>query len=167
MVGLGFVDYLWQAGRHRNRLRMTRDEARREHRESEGDPEHKAERRRIHRELQMEGAIRDVRVADLVLVEPGLAAVAIHYSGSGDSAPVLVARGEHLRARTIEAVARAAGVASFVEPALVRTLTSVEEGEEIPEALYSAVAELMVKARTMIRFRLPEQSGKVRGEKAQ
>jgi type III secretion protein U len=51
LLVLGVADYLWQLHRHRKALRMTREEARREHKESEGDPLHKAERQRIHHEL--------------------------------------------------------------------------------------------------------------------
>jgi flagellar biosynthesis protein FlhB len=147
MVALGLADYLWQRVRHQSRLRMTRDEARREHKESEGDPEHLAERRRIQRESQMEGALADVAGADLVLVDPGVAAVAISCSDAANRAPVLRVRGERLRAWQIEAGARAAGVPSFVEPALVRALVWVEAGGEIPEALHLSVARLLVRAR--------------------
>ncbi len=147
MVVLGLADYLWQQVRHQSRLRMTRDEARREHKESEGDPEHQAERRRCHRESQMEGALADVAGADLVLVEPGVAAAAVSCPGVANGAPVLLVRGERLRARQIEAAARAAGMPSFVEPALVRALAWVEAGGEIPEALHLSVARLMVRAR--------------------
>ncbi|MBN2574681.1 MAG: EscU/YscU/HrcU family type III secretion system export apparatus switch protein [Deltaproteobacteria bacterium] len=153
MVGLGFADYLWQVARHRNRLRMTRDEARREIRESEGDPEHKAERRRLHLELQTAGTLAHVSHADLLLIEPGVAAAAISWAGAGESAPSLLVRGERLRARAIETAARAARVPSFVAPALVRALALVEEGSEIPEALYPAVAELLARARRLCRGR--------------
>ena len=149
MLGLGFADYLWQTARHGGKLRMTPDEARREDKESEGDPEHKAERRRVHRELRMEGTIGDVRGADLVLVAPGIAAAAIVYSGHAESAPVLTVRGDGPRARKIESAALAAGVPCFLEPALLGALAGVEEGEAISEALYASVADLIVKARSL------------------
>jgi flagellar biosynthesis protein FlhB len=155
MVVLGFADYLWQVARHGGKLRMNSDEARREFKESEGDPEHRAERRRVHRELRMEGAAGDVRGAALVLIAPGLAAAAILYSGDAESVPVLMVRGDGLRARKIESVALAAGVPCFLEPALVRALAGVEEGEALAEALYPSVAKLMVKARTL---RIPQGS---------
>ena len=51
LLVLGAADYLWQLHRHRKALRMTREEVRREHKETEGDPLHKAEQKRLHREL--------------------------------------------------------------------------------------------------------------------
>jgi type III secretion protein U len=50
-VALGAADFALRWGRHRRALRMTRDELRRERKEAEGDPVHRAERRRRHREV--------------------------------------------------------------------------------------------------------------------
>ena len=147
MVALGSADYLWQRARHQGRLRMTIDEARRERKEDEGDPEHKAERRRRHRELHEAAALADVARADLIVVLPGSMAAAIAHAGGADDGPRLVAWGEQLRARQIEAGAGAAGLPNFIEPALVRALALVEEGGEIPETLHGAVARLLVRAK--------------------
>lgn len=145
VVGLGLADYFLQTRRHRARLLMTRDEARREHRESEGDPEHKAERQRRHRELQMESC--DLSEATLVVVDPGRVAVAIAYSGETDQAPVLVAKGEDLLARRLETLAQGGKAPVFTDAELARTCFGVEVGGEIPESTYTQVAELMVRAR--------------------
>jgi flagellar biosynthesis protein FlhB len=145
VLGLGAADYLLERRRYRARLRTTPEEAKREQRESEGDPEHKAERRRLHREWQMESS--ELRTAELLLVEPGEVALAVAYSGVGDEAPVVIGRGERLLAGRLEALARHEGVPVFVAPALVRALSAVEVGGEIPEATYLEVAELMVRAR--------------------
>jgi flagellar biosynthesis protein FlhB len=151
MVGLGFTDYVMQVVRHRNRLRMTREEARREHKETEGDPEHKAARRRMHIELHMAQGLTAVSRAEVLFLEPGVTAVAISYDGSDASAPCVLVRGERHRMRAIETAARAAGVPSFAEPALVRALAAVDEGEEIPRTLYPVVAERIVRARGLRR----------------
>jgi flagellar biosynthesis protein FlhB len=151
MVGLGFADYLWQVVRHQSRLRMTRDEARHEHREDEGDPEARAERRRIHREVLVEGALRDVRTAALVLVDPRGCSVAIHYDEKlAGGAPVLAVRSERPCTRDLEDAARAAGVPIVVEPTLVAALARVDEGDEIPETIYVPVAELMARGGKMV-----------------
>jgi flagellar biosynthesis protein FlhB len=147
MVALGFADYLWRRARYQGRLRMTRDEARREQKEDEGVPEPKAERRRRHREFLAGAALADVARADFILVLPGVAAAAIAHAGGADDVPRVLAWGEHLRAHRIEAVARAAGLARFIEPALVRALAFVEEGDEVPEPLHAAVARLLVWAK--------------------
>jgi flagellar biosynthesis protein FlhB len=140
---LGIADYLWQRRRHLQALRMTREEVRREHRDTEGDPHHKAARQRLHRELVEQRMVADVRRADFVVVNPDHIAVAVRYDRDGGAAPVVVAKGERLLAERIKEVARAAGVPIFRDVTLARSLRAVEEGDEIPEALYEAVAELL------------------------
>jgi flagellar biosynthesis protein FlhB len=149
VIGVG--DYLWQRHAHRKKLRMSRDEVKREHKESEGDPSHKAERHRLHQELIQQRMVAEVRKADLVVVNPDHIAVAIKYDADGPSAPVVVAKGERLVAEQIKQAAREAGVPIFRDVTLARSLREVEEGDEIPEALYEAVAELLAVAR-----RVPE-----------
>jgi flagellar biosynthesis protein FlhB len=141
LVGVG--DYLLVRRRHLRRLRMTREEVRRETKETEGDPTHRAERQRLHRELLEQRMVAEVRKADFVVVNPDHIAVALRYDRDGDAAPVVVARGERLLAERIKAVAREAGVPIFRDVALARSLRELPEGEEIPAALYEAVAEIL------------------------
>jgi len=141
---LGLGDYLIERARHARSLRMTRDEVKREHRESEGDPRHKAERQRLHRDLAEQRMVADVRKADFVVVNPDHIAVALRYQPEGPAeAPVVVAKGERLLAERIKTVAREAGIPIFHDVALARSLRDVEEGDEIPEPLYQAVAEIL------------------------
>lgn len=143
MIGVGGADYLWQRHRMLRSLRMSRDELKREHKESEGDPEHKAERQRLHRELSQQRALEEVRRADLVVVNPDHIAVALRYDRDGQGAPVVIAQGTNLMAARIREIAREAGVPIFRDVTLARSLAEVPEGDEIPEALYQAVAELL------------------------
>lgn len=152
MVGLGVADYLWQLRRYRTKMRMTRDQARREQRESEGDPEHKAERRRLYRLMQMERAADQVGTVSMVLLDPGHTTVTLSYLEGAGGAPLLVARARTLRGSGPQGAVGRAELPSFVEPGLVRALASVEEGDEIPEALYASVARLIVKAAGMHRL---------------
>jgi flagellar biosynthesis protein FlhB len=149
MLALGVGDYLGQRYRYGKALRMSRDEVKREHKESEGEPAHKAERFRLHRELMQEQAISNVKRADLVVIHSDGMAVAIRIDR--ESAPVVMVKGERRRARSIEEIARTAGVPVFVEPDLCHDLVPVEEGDEIPERLFEQVAELLVKSRTLRR----------------
>jgi flagellar biosynthesis protein FlhB len=145
-LGLGVADYLWQLFRHHKALRMTQDEVRREHREIEGDPVFKAERRRIHAELSQAYALTELWQADLLLVEPGQAAAALRYAARIAEAPFVIAKGRNRLAQRMEAVATAAGVPIVVDPPLLAQLASTEAGEEIPEALYEAIAGLLAEA---------------------
>jgi flagellar biosynthesis protein FlhB len=142
-VALGAADYAWRRHQHRRSLRMTRPEVRREQKETEGDPRHKAERQRLHRELAEQRMLADVRKADFVVVNPDHIAVALQYDRQGDAAPLVLAKGERLLAEKIKEVAREAGVPIFRDVNLARALRELEEGDEIPEALYEAVAEIL------------------------
>jgi flagellar biosynthesis protein FlhB len=142
-LALGVADYMLVRRRHMGRLRMTRDEVKREHKESEGDPSHRAERQRLHRELSEQRMVAEVRKADFVVVNPDHIAVALRYDRDGEAAPVVVARGERLLAERIKQVAREAGVPIFRDVTLARSLRELAEGAEIPAALYEAVAEIL------------------------
>jgi len=142
-LAVGAADYLLVRRRHLGKLRMTREEVRREHKESEGDPSHRAERQRLHRELLEQRMVAEVRKADFVVVNPDHIAVALRYDRDGEAAPVVVARGERLLAERIKQVAREAGVPIFRDVTLARSLRDLPEGTEIPAALYEAVAEIL------------------------
>jgi flagellar biosynthesis protein FlhB len=143
LVALGMIDWLLTRRRHHRALMMTRDEVRREHKEAEGDPRHRAERQRLHREIGEQRMIEDVRKADFIVVNPDHIAVAVKYDREADAAPVVIAKGERLLAERIKQVARESGVPIYRDLALARALNELPEGEEIPEALYEAVAELL------------------------
>jgi flagellar biosynthetic protein FlhB len=143
VAAIGFGDFMWQRHRHHNELKMTRDEVKREHKEQEGDPHHKHERMRLHRELLQQRMINAVKKADFVVVNPDHIAVAIKYDRDSQEAPTVVAKGERILAEKIKEAAREAGVPIFRNVSLARALRDVEEGDEIPETLYEAVAEIL------------------------
>jgi len=105
-LALGVADYLFAYRRHHRGLRMTREEVKRESKESEGDPSHRAERQRLHRELSEQRMVAEVRKADFVVVNPDHIAVALRYDREGNAAPVVIARGERLVVRRMATVKR-------------------------------------------------------------
>jgi flagellar biosynthesis protein FlhB len=143
---LGVADYLWQRHRHAKSLRMSHEEVMREHKEREGDPLHKVERQRLHREILEQQIIDDVRRAKLVVVDGDRVAVALGYDPDQADAPVIVAKGERLVAGMIRDVAREAGVPLWTDAALAQALGAVEPGDEIPESAFEAVAKLLALA---------------------
>ena len=143
LVLFGTLDWMLARRRHRRSLMMTRAEVKREYKEAEGDPQHKAERHRLHREMAEQRMVEDVRKADFVVVNPDHIAVAVRYDREADAAPVVVAKGERLLAERIKQVARESGVPIYRDLSLARSLNELPEGDEIPEALYEAVAELL------------------------
>lgn len=143
VVAVGILDYLWQWHQNRKRMKMSREEVKREYKDSEGDPHHKAERQRLHKQILEQRMVDAVRKADFVVVNPDHIAVAVRYDKEAQQAPQVVAKGERLLAERIKEAAREAGVPIFRDVSLARALRDVEEGDEIPEALYEAVAEIL------------------------
>lgn len=124
-------------------LMMTKEEVKREYKESEGDPHHKAKRKEMHQEI-LEGAMmNEVASADVVVTNPDHCAVALRYRGGRGGAPQVVAKGVDLLAQRIKAIARAADVPTVEDVPLARALVGVEIGEEIPEELFDAVAAVL------------------------
>lgn len=137
----GAADWVLARRRHLRALRMTRDEVRREQKEEDGDPSHRAERRRRHRALLEAGPVSR---ATVVIVNPTHVAVALRHDRGGEDAPRLVAKGAGLAAARIRSAARRAGVPIVRDVPLARALHRLAEvGDEIPEELYEAAAAVL------------------------
>jgi len=150
MLGIGAADYLWQRHRHQKALRMTYAEVKREHRETEGDPVFKSERQRIHLELSQAYAFAELAEADLVLADPGRATIALRYATAIAEAPLVMFKGLGDVAARALAIASEARVPVMVDAALVAQLAAIQEGDEIPEALYEHVARHLADARAQL-----------------
>jgi type III secretion protein U len=138
---LGTIDLALARRRHQRALRMTRDEVRRETREDEGDPSHRAERRRRHRSLLEAGPVSR---ATVLVVNPTHVAVALRHDRRADEAPRVLAKGTGLAAARLRSLARRAGVPIIRDVPLARALHRLAEvGDEIPEELYDAAAAVL------------------------
>ncbi|MCA9603888.1 MAG: EscU/YscU/HrcU family type III secretion system export apparatus switch protein, partial [Myxococcales bacterium] len=157
MLIVGAADAFYQRLRFRKDQRMTKDEVKREHRDSEGDPHAKQARDRVYRELVAQAALAEVRKADVLVVNPTHIAVALKYDEANEEgAPEILAKGEDVLARRMIEEARAAGVPVLRDVPLARALHELEEGQEIPEDLYEAVA-------IVLRAAWEERDGEDRG----
>lgn len=145
LVGLvlGGVDYLFVRRAWLARHRMTKDEVKREHRESEGDPEVKAARRRAHQEALAGSMIAAVKDATVLIVNPTHLATALRYQQDEDEAPTVVAHGEGDLAKRLIEAAHAYNVPVVRDVPVAHALRELALGEHIPEALYEAVAEVL------------------------
>lgn len=144
LLAIGLVDYLFQRVRHEEELKMTRQEVRDEMRREQGDPQIKARLRKLRRELVQRRSLQDVPQATVVLTNPTHLAVALKYDRASMAAPVVVAKGADVIAQRIIAAAREHGVPVLERKPLARALySSVEVGQEIPETLYRAIAEIL------------------------
>ncbi|MBL0218089.1 MAG: EscU/YscU/HrcU family type III secretion system export apparatus switch protein [Myxococcales bacterium] len=144
LAALGAIDYLLARRRITGQMRMTADEIKREHRESDGDPMIKGKRKQRMRELAKRRMAANVAKADVVIVNPTHYAVALRYDEKQDRAPVVVAKGVDESAERIREVARKHGVPVLARPPLARALHKhVKEGRAVPANLYKAVAEVL------------------------
>jgi len=146
-VFLAVLDIVVTRRSWKKRLMMSKAEVKREHKESEGDPEVKAARERAHHEALSAATVANVKNASVVIVNPVHIACALRYDEEGgDEAPVLVASGHgDLAAKIVEA-ARQYGVPVLRDVPLARALVELEVGSAVPEALYEAVAEILREA---------------------
>jgi flagellar biosynthesis protein FlhB len=142
-LALGLVDLLLTRRAWFERHRMTKDEIKREYRESEGDPAVKAARRRAHQEALTGATLGALKTASVVIVNPTHLATALKYSEEEDLAPSVIAQGQGEMAKLIVDAARAYGVPIVRDVPVARALNDLEIGDEIPEALYEAVAEIL------------------------
>lgn len=147
------IDVPLQIFNHRKQLRMTPDQAKRESKESEGDPHIKARIRSAQRDMARKRMMAAVPKADVVVTNPTHFAVALKYMEDRHRAPVLVAKGTDAVAEKIKELARENGVPQLEAPPLARALYKhVEIGGEIPAALYSAVAQVLAYVFQLQRF---------------
>ena len=138
------IDFPMQKFLHAQRLRMSREEVKQEHKQNEGDPHVKGQRRRRQRELAHRMSIGAVPKADLVVMNPTHYAVAIQYDDATMSAPRVIAKGADLLALRIRDVAKDHKVPVLQSPMLARALYAhAELDQEIPSALYTAVAQVL------------------------
>jgi type III secretion protein U len=147
LVSLGVVDYVLARRRHMKELMMTREEVKREHKQNEGDPHHKNQRRALQRQWAAGGPARGVRQASVVVVNPTHVAVALRYATEECEAPYLVAKGREQDALALRREAERLGTPVVKDVALARSLIHYDIGEEIPEELYQAAAAVLRVAR--------------------
>ncbi len=144
MALLAAIDAPYQKWNWLRKLKMTREELRRELKESEGSPEVKGRIRQMQMQLSQRRMMEAVPNADVVLVNPTHYAVALKYESGRMNAPTVVARGVDELALRIRQVADGNKVAIVSAPPLARALYRESQlGKEIPVRLYSAVAQVL------------------------
>jgi type III secretion protein U len=143
LLALGVADYALARRRHLKDLMMTREEVKREYKESEGDPHHKAQRKALHRQFAQGGAARGVQKATAVIVNPTHIAVALRYDNKECEAPYLVAKGCEADALALRREAQRRGIPVVRDVPLARSLIHYDIGEQIPEELYQAAAVVL------------------------
>ncbi len=148
------IDVPYQLWEHAKKLRMTRQEVRDEHKETEGNPQVRARVRAIQREISQRRMIEAIPAADVIVVNPTHFSVALQYREGEHRAPIVVAKGTDILALKIREVARHHDVPIFEAPMLARALhRSTDLGQPIPDGLYVAVAKVLAYVYGLVAAR--------------
>ncbi|MEZ5897740.1 MAG: flagellar type III secretion system protein FlhB [Parvularculaceae bacterium] len=135
------LDLPWTFSRHKKRLMMSFEEVKREHKESEGDPALKHNRRARAQAIATNRMLLDVPDANVVIVNPEHYAVALRWDGPKTGAPVCCAKGVDALAAKIREIAAESGVPIRSDPPTARAIYAVVKvGEEVRREHYAAVA---------------------------
>jgi flagellar biosynthetic protein FlhB len=141
---VGAIDFIRRFREHESNLKMSRQEVRDEIKDSEGRPEVKQRVRALQRLMMRRQMMRAVPTATAVIVNPTHYAVAIRYEIETMAAPLVVAKGKDFLAQKIRLKALDHSVPIIENPPLARGLyAGAKVGDEIPPALYRAVAEVL------------------------
>ena len=144
LVLIALVDFPVQWLRRMQRLKMSQQELRDEHKESEGSPERKAAQRRRQRELAMGGVAHAMREAQFVLTNPTHFAVAMAYDPARAAAPIVLAKGRGDKALAMRELAAELDLPCLEYPALARSVYyTTRERQVIREELFAAVAGVL------------------------
>ncbi|USA39734.1 EscU/YscU/HrcU family type III secretion system export apparatus switch protein [Pelagerythrobacter marinus] len=144
LVVIALVDAPIQWVRRNQRLKMSHQEMRDEHKEAEGSPEARAHRRQRQREIAAGGVAHAMREAQFVLTNPTHFAVAMVYDPDKAAAPLVLAKGRGDKAQAMKELAREYGVPMLEYPQLARSVYfTTRENQTIREELYAALAAVL------------------------
>ncbi|MBV2127844.1 flagellar biosynthesis protein FlhB [Arsukibacterium indicum] len=141
---IAMVDAPYQKWNHIKQLKMSLQEIKDEHKNSEGSPEIKARIRRTQMQMSMKRMMQEVPTADVIVTNPTHFAVALKYDQGKFRAPVVVAKGVDEVAMHIRKIANEHKVPVIESPALARSIYyTTELDHPIPEQLFAAVAQVL------------------------
>ncbi|MEY4237918.1 MAG: hypothetical protein RL339_519 [Pseudomonadota bacterium] len=156
LVLVALIDWPVQWLRRNQRLKMTDQEMRDEHKEAEGSPENKMAIRNKQRQLAMGGVAKAMREAQFVLTNPSHFSVAMAYDPAKASAPIVLAKGRGEKALAMRELAAELQVPTLEYPALARSVYfTTRENQVIREELYAAVAGVLAFVLSLKRGEQP------------
>jgi flagellar biosynthetic protein FlhB len=160
LILIAAIDAPYQMWHYSDKLKMTHQEMIQESKESNGNPQIKAKIRQQQREMARRRMMAEVPTADVIVTNPTHFSVALKYKEGGAGAPRVVAKGADAVAAKIRELAAEHNIPLLEAPPLARALyTHTELGDEIPETLYAAVAEVLAYVFQLRGFR---QNGGIR-----
>ncbi|MDP5254787.1 MULTISPECIES: flagellar biosynthesis protein FlhB [unclassified Vibrio] len=148
------IDIPFQIWQHNNQLKMTKQEVKDEYKDTEGKPEVKGRIRMLQREAAQRRMMAEVPQADVIVTNPEHFSVALRYDQSLDKAPIVVAKGSDHMALKIREIAREHQIDIVPAAPLARALFYTTELEqEIPEGLFTAVAQILAYLYQLKQYR--------------
>jgi flagellar biosynthetic protein FlhB len=143
-IVVAIADFLYQWWEYEKNLRMSHEEIKEEYKQTEGDPQIKAQIKKRQRMYALRRMMEDLKSADVVVTNPTHFAVALKYDPAKYTAPYVVAKGQDDVALRIRAIAQENGILIMENKPLARALyAQVELGQVVPADLYKAVAEVL------------------------
>ncbi len=143
-ITLSIFDYFYQKHSFIKKNRMTKDEVKREHKETEGDPEIKRERKKIHHELLSGDITQGTKKSTVIVTNPTHVAVGIYYKRGNTPLPQVTIKGIDMMAQQIIKIADNAGIPIYQDPPLARKLYArVKVEEHVPLDLLQPVAAVL------------------------
>lgn len=141
---IGAIDYFYQRWQHFRSLRMSKQEVIEDFKQSEGDPLLRSRIRQQQRRMARERMMAAVPKADVIITNPTHLAIAINYDAAAMEAPRVLAKGSHLMAERIVAVAKENAIPVIQNIPLAQSIyKAVDIDQEIPQDFYMAMAEVL------------------------
>ena len=144
LLFISILDFFYQKFDYEKNLKMSKQDIKDEHKNSEGDPIIKSRIKQRQREMAMRRMMQEIPQADVVITNPTHYAIAIKYDDGDMDAPIVVAKGVDFVAQKIKLIAKEHEIVMVENRPLARAMyDEVEIGERIPEAFFKAVAEIL------------------------
>ncbi|KXH79996.1 flagellar biosynthesis protein FlhB [Sporosarcina sp. HYO08] len=152
LLAISILDYFYQKYDYEKNLRMSKQDIKDEHKNTEGDPLIKSRIKQLQRETAMRRMMQEVPHADVVITNPTHYAIALKYKDEDMDAPIVVAKGVDFLAQKIKIIANEHNVIMVENRPLARSLyDEVDIGERIPEQFFKAIAEILAYVYRMQR----------------
>ena len=143
MLLLAIVDFTFSKYEMEQKMKMTKQEVKEEFKQTEGDPQIKARIRSTQQQMARKRMMAEVPKADVVITNPTHFSVAISYDRQAMAAPQIIAKGADHLAFRIREIAREHKVPIVENKPVARALYKMEVGDEVPEEMFKAVAEVL------------------------
>ncbi|MCW8893498.1 MAG: flagellar biosynthesis protein FlhB [Deltaproteobacteria bacterium] len=143
VIALAVIDFAFSRYEMEQKMKMTKQEVKEEFKETEGDPQLKARVRSMQHEMARKRMMAEVPKADVIITNPTHLSVAISYQRAEMDAPKIVAKGADHLAFRIREIAKEHHVPIIENKPVARALYRQEVGDEVPEEMFTAIAEIL------------------------